>query len=129
MTKTFAQREDEAHPEYTAGIRGKILHDIATKIEQAIVQGEQITLNVDEATEVLEHLRFYHYSANDVGLLRALLKGARDAIGDIKKIMQELVEHTMECERELDEFHGMGKDAGAGSSEIVCRANKVLRIP
>jgi hypothetical protein len=75
--ETTAQMEDRAHPEYTAGWRGKLLHTVATRIEEAVIKGEDVTLNLTEATEVLMHLRYHHYTANDMGMLRALLRGSR----------------------------------------------------
>lgn len=38
----------------------------------------------------------------------------------------QALEHLINCERELDEFHGMGKDSGSGSSTIVLNLQRAL---
>lgn len=39
---------------------------------------------------------------------------------------KELIWHTLECEKELDEFHGMGSDAGSGYSAKICDAQAAI---
>jgi hypothetical protein len=46
---------------------------------------------------------------------------------DLAEALRKTVAHLIECERELDVFHGLGKDAGQGVSVIVCDAEALLR--
>lgn len=52
-----------------------------------------------------------------------------DAISRIRTLeamLAELLDHVLLCERELDLFHGLGRDAGSGISEVACRAKRTL---
>ena len=40
--------------------------------------------------------------------------------------LRNLIEHTLDCEFELDKFHGLGNDAGAGMSSVLCEARAAL---
>lgn len=49
-----------------------------------------------------------------------------DIIAMQAEALKNLIAHAMECEKELDEFHGMGSDSGSGCSEQICNAQTVL---
>jgi hypothetical protein len=49
------------------------------------------------------------------------------AAPDLLKALRELTAHTIECERRLDEFHGLGNDAGSGSSICVTNAQEAIK--
>lgn len=46
---------------------------------------------------------------------------------ELADCLHKTVAHLIECERQLDEFHGLGADAGAGVSVIVCDAQLMLK--
>lgn len=48
------------------------------------------------------------------------------AAPEMYEALLNLVSHTEACELELDKFHGLGEDAGSGSSIIVCKARTIL---
>lgn len=44
----------------------------------------------------------------------------------IEKALELLINHTMDCEEDIDKLSGMGNDSGSGSSEYVCAAKQAL---
>lgn len=68
-------------------------------------------------------------AAEGLQALRALQsQPATDGLGKVREALEDLIDHTLECETELDVFHGMGKDAGAGCSSVVCKAQEAIAI-
>ena len=52
---------------------------------------------------------------------------AKDArIKELETQMKSLISHAKDCERQLDWLHGLGENAGAGYSVVVCNAEKAL---
>ena len=47
-------------------------------------------------------------------------------IAELEAALLNLIEHTLDCELELDKFHGLGNDAGAGMSSVLCEARAAL---
>lgn len=45
---------------------------------------------------------------------------------ELADCLQKTVSHLIECERALDEFHGMDADAGSGVSVVVVEAENLL---
>jgi hypothetical protein len=44
----------------------------------------------------------------------------------LRTVLRETVEHLIECEADLDRFHGLGVDAGSGSSIVVISAQQAI---
>lgn len=44
----------------------------------------------------------------------------------MEKALELLINHTMDCEEDIDKLSGMGNDSGSGSSEYVCAAKQAL---
>ena len=40
--------------------------------------------------------------------------------------LEKLISHALDCEKKLDEFHGLGNDAGSGCSVNICDAYSVV---
>lgn len=51
---------------------------------------------------------------------------AADRIGELEAALLNLIEHTLDCEIELNKLHGLGNGAGAGTSSVLCEAHAVL---
>lgn len=49
------------------------------------------------------------------------------SVAELIDCLQKTVAHLIECERQLDEFHGLGADAGAGVSVVVTQAQNMLQ--
>ncbi len=47
-------------------------------------------------------------------------------IAELEAALLNLIEHTLDCELELDKLHGLGNGAGAGMSSILCEAHAAL---
>lgn len=47
-------------------------------------------------------------------------------VAKLEGSLRDLIEHTLDCELELDKFHGLGNDAGAGMSDVLCKARAAL---
>lgn len=47
-------------------------------------------------------------------------------IAELEAALLNLIEHTLDCELELDKLHGLGNGAGAGMSSVLCEAHAVL---
>jgi hypothetical protein len=48
------------------------------------------------------------------------------ASAEVVEIFSALIDHAIECERQLDVFHNLGDNAGAGYSDVVCKAKAAL---
>lgn len=48
-------------------------------------------------------------------------------IKNLEQGLQSLINHTIDCERELDQFHGLGDDAGQGCSINILEAEALLK--
>jgi len=46
---------------------------------------------------------------------------------ELAKALEDLISHTLQCEEQLDRFHGLGNDSGSGYSAIVCNAQSALK--
>ena len=44
----------------------------------------------------------------------------------LREALRKLITHALDCEKRLDEFHGLGDDAGSGMSSVVCGARAAL---
>lgn len=64
--------------------------------------------------------------AQEVLELRARLSTLLKASEGIEKALELLINHTMDCEEDIDKLSGMGNDSGSGSSEYVCAAKQAL---
>lgn len=51
---------------------------------------------------------------------------AADRIAELEAALLNLIEHTLDCELELDKLHGLGNGAGGGTSSVLCEAHAVL---
>lgn len=47
-------------------------------------------------------------------------------VGRLREALGKLIAHTLDCEEQLDEFHGLGDHAGSGMSSVVCEARAAL---
>jgi hypothetical protein len=54
------------------------------------------------------------------------LRAAEARVKELEKALRKLITHTLDCEERLDEFHGLGDDAGSGMSSVVCEARSAL---
>lgn len=59
-------------------------------------------------------------------LAQALLEKGR-RIEDLEGALRNLIEHTLNCEFEIDVQMGLGNDAGAGMSDVLCKARAALK--
>ena len=59
-------------------------------------------------------------------MTRDLLAEKDAEIERLRAILKELLDHTLECERQLDTLHGLGADAGSGCSDVACRAMEIV---
>jgi hypothetical protein len=46
---------------------------------------------------------------------------------ELREALKELITHTIDCEHALDVAAGLGDNAGAGCSDVVCEAQSVLQ--
>ena len=54
--------------------------------------------------------------------LSAMLKPQADRIAELEAALLNLIEHTLDCEIELNKLHGLG----AGTSSVLCEAHAAL---
>lgn len=59
-------------------------------------------------------------------LLTQQLVAANERVVGLSNALSALVDHALECEKQLDEFHGLGADAGSGCSVVICNAQSAL---
>lgn len=59
-------------------------------------------------------------------LMLARAEKAEAQVAALREALQKLITHTLDCEKQLDEFHGLGDDAGSGMSSVVCDARAAL---
>jgi len=45
---------------------------------------------------------------------------------DLAEALEKLIAHALDCERRLDQLHGLGVDAGSGCSINICEAQETL---
>ena len=80
-------------------------------------------------SDIVERLR----NGQGIGINLTLCREAADElerlraqVAALREALQKLITHTLDCEKRLDEFHGLGDDAGSGMSSVVCDARAAL---
>lgn len=75
--------------------------------------------------DLVKRLRDLAECAVDVAPYEVMTQAA-DRIEELEAALRKLITHTLDCEKRLDEFHGLGGDAGSGMSSVVCEARAAL---